>query len=155
MYVFDSNSFIELSHFYPDRFPSLWERINQYVNDGNIVSVREAYAEVTNTSDSGIFDVWIKKHKAIFKQPTSDEVMFVAEIFKIKNYTDMVRKKQILRGMPVADPFVIASGKVNDFCVVTEESFKENSAKIPNICKHFGVSCTNLEGFMKLENWLF
>jgi hypothetical protein len=57
--------------------------------------------------------------------------------------------------MPVADPFVIACAKIRGGTVVTEERLKPNAARIPNICQHFGIPCTNLEGFMQLMGWNF
>ena len=53
--------------------------------------------------------------------------------------------------MPVADPFVIALAKVRDGCVVTEETMRPNAAKVPNVCEHFGIEYTNVEGFMNKE----
>ena len=79
----------------------------------------------------------------------------VAEIFKVTHYQAMIRKKERLKGKPVADPFVIAKAKVCNGWVVTREKWKENSAQIPNVCEHFGVPCMNLEGFMKKEGWTF
>jgi hypothetical protein len=35
------------------------------------------------------------------------------------------------------------------------EKLKPNAAKIPNICKHFGVPCMTLEEFMGAEDWQF
>ncbi|MCZ6821218.1 MAG: DUF4411 family protein [Calditrichaeota bacterium] len=63
--------------------------------------------------------------------------------------------KQRLKGTPVADPFVIASARIRQACVVTEEGKKKNAARIPNVCEYFGVDCTNLEGFMERERWRF
>ena len=67
----------------------------------------------------------------------------------------MIRKKERLQGKPVADPFVIAKAKSLGGSVVTEERWKENSANIPNVCEYFGISCINLEEFMKKEDWTF
>jgi hypothetical protein len=39
--------------------------------------------------------------------------------------------------------------------VVTMEKFKPHAAKIPNICRHFGIACMTLEEFMGVENWRF
>lgn len=44
---------------------------------------------------------------------------------------------------------------VEGCAVVTVEQFKENGAKIPNICGHFGIECLSLEGFMEREGWQF
>jgi len=67
----------------------------------------------------------------------------------------MIRKKERLKGMPVADPFVIARAKILNASVVTEEKHTENAAKIPNVCNHFNIPCIKLEGFMKEEKWVF
>jgi hypothetical protein len=45
--------------------------------------------------------------------------------------------------------------KVRQGCVVTEEKLKKNGARIPNICEHFDVECTNLEGFIEQQKWEF
>lgn len=155
MYVFDSNSLIALSNFYPSRFPTLWNKIDNYVLSHRIISVREAWKEVTNTSDRNDFDTWINNNKAIFKVASAQEAKFVAEILQTKNFKDIIRKKQLLTGMPVADPFIIASARINNFTVITEESYRQNSAKIPNICRHFQIPYLNLQGFMEQENWIF
>jgi hypothetical protein len=39
--------------------------------------------------------------------------------------------------------------------VVTEEKHKKNGVTIPNICEHFDIPYTNLEGFMENEDWQF
>lgn len=62
---------------------------------------------------------------------------------------------QRLRGYPVADPFVVACARVRDGCVVTEEASRPNAARIPNVCGHFGVRCTNVEGFLREIGWEF
>ncbi|MFY9611452.1 MAG: DUF4411 family protein [Blastocatellia bacterium] len=64
-------------------------------------------------------------------------------------------QKALLKGTPVADPFVIAAAAVRGGTVVTQEQPKPNAAKIPNVCDHFGVAWTDLEGFMNQQNWTF
>jgi Domain of unknown function (DUF4411) len=76
-------------------------------------------------------------------------------IFSAPQFQNLVTQKNILAGRPVADPFLIASAKIKSGCVVTEEEIKEHAAKTPNVCEHFNVQFTNLEGFMKLEGWSF
>ncbi len=100
-------------------------------------------------------DIWVVKNKSIFKKASPEEMEFVSEIFLVPHFRNCVRKEHLWKGMPVADPFVIASAKINQACVVTEEKNKKNSAQIPNICDHFEIDCTNLDGFMEREKWLF
>ena len=55
----------------------------------------------------------------------------------------------------MADPFLIASANCCKGWVVTEEVLKPEAAKIPNVCQHFGVNCTNVAGFLEQQGWKF
>ncbi len=154
-YVFDSSSLINLfQHYYPERFPSLWEKFDDVVENENLTSVKEVFNEVSRRDDA--LSRWVKKQKArLFLNPTVEELHFVADIFKVKHFQGMIRKKMQYKGSPVADPFVIARAKILDAYVITEENYAKNSAKIPNVCKYFNIRCINLEGFMSQEDWVF
>jgi hypothetical protein len=155
VYVFDTSCFIILKSYFPTQFPSFWDKFDDFVEKGKIISVREVSRELETHSKRSFLEEWIKKNKAIFKIPNAEEMNFVKQIFQIQHFQYLIKRKSILSGTPTADPFVIASAKVHNGCVVTEEEFKENGAKIPNVCQHFGVDCTNLEGFLDREGWRF
>jgi hypothetical protein len=96
--------------------------------------------------------------------PTGAELLFVAEIFKIRHFQGLIGAQQRLKGTPVADPFVIACARINQATVVTEEGWqhagkslalKPNAAKIPNVCAHFKIPCIDLEEFMHQQGWTF
>ena len=144
-YVFDSGPLIDLfRYYYPERFPSLWEKFHALVFEGKITSVREVYNEIDSREDA-LAD-WAKEQKDFFFSPsTVEELKFVREIFNIRHFQAMIRSKERLKGNPVADPFVIARAKIFTSTVVTREVLKENSAQIPNVCKRFSISCINLE----------
>lgn len=145
-----------MSHYFPDRFPSFWEQMDAQVRDQAIVSVKEVLNELSvRLLRKSPLEDWLKAHKSIFRAPTAEETVIVRQIFQVPKFLDIVRNKQLLKGMPVADPFVVAAAKANNGCVVSEEVEKPNSAQIPNVCKHFGVDCTNLEGFMARVGWRF
>ena len=154
-YVFDSDSLINLfRHYYSERFPTLWEKFDVLVSEGELTSVREVFNEIGSSND--LLAIWAKEKKdTLFLESTTEEFRFVGEIFQVRHFQAMIRKQEILKGKPVADPFVIARAKISDACVVSQEKNTENSAKIPNVCKHFKISCINLEGFMEKENWTF
>jgi hypothetical protein len=155
IYVFDSSSFIVLSHYFPERFPSFWKRFDELVSKQRIISVREAYKELDVGVSKPHLRDWITVNKQIFVPPTAEETEFVREIFSVPHYQQLVKPKQRLTSNPVADPFVIAAAKMRNCCVVTEEAKKDNAARIPNVCEHFGVSFLGLEGMMEHENWEF
>ncbi len=154
-YVFDSDSLINLFwHYYPERFPTLWQKFDVLVSEGKIVSVREVFNEIGSSED--LLGAWAKEHKnVLFLESTTDELQFVSKIFQKRHFQAMVRKQERLKGKPVADPFVIARAKISGACVVTQEKNTEKAAKIPNVCEHFKIPCINLEGFMEQENWIF
>ncbi len=153
IHVLDTSSLIVLQHYFPDRFPTFWTNLEAAVSRGEVISVREVLKEFS-TPRQWLMD-WVKKHHDMFVTPTPDETAFVASIFQVRHFQMLVTETQRLRGQPVADPFVIASAKVRGGSVVTEESAKPNSAKIPIVCAHFGVPCTNLEGFLAARGWQF
>ena len=154
IYVFDSSPFIDLfRHYYPQRFPTLWENFNDLISRQTIVSVQEVRRELERKEDR--LSDWAGNHKELFLPPDVRESRFVAEIFKIKHFRVLIEKKEQYIEGPAADPFIIAKAKIIPGCVVTQEKLKANAAKIPNVCKHFDIRCVDLEGFMEQENWIF
>jgi hypothetical protein len=155
LYIFDTNAFIVLAHYFPSRFPNFWKELDRYVAEGRIQSVREVRHELDSYATKPHLEDWIEANKPIFKTPGADESIFVGKIFELPVFQGLIKKRNSLVSRPAADPFVIASAKINHGTVVTEEKLKPNGAKIPNVCKHFGIPCTNLEGFMETEGWVF
>lgn len=154
-YVFDTGAFIVLKNYYPATFTTLWGRIDTLAGNGTIVSVREVFNELHNYNDVDFIQDWAKQHKAIFAKPSNDELLVVQQILAIPHFQALIGNKAILKGTPVADPFIVAAGKVKATTVVTHEKFKPNAAKIPNVCEHFGVPCIDLEIFMEQQGWTF
>jgi len=154
IYVFDSGPLIVMfRHYYPERFPTLWEKFDELIDQESVVSVKEVSRELNGHVDS--LSDWVKDNNGIFLMPTPNEFLLVSEIFKIPHFQDLIRKQERLEGKPVADPFVIAKAKEIGGCVVTTEKYKPNSAKVPNVCERFGVEYMSLEDFMAKENWSF
>lgn len=153
IYVFDSDTLIKIfNHYYRNQFPSFWQKFDKYIADEKIISVRAVKAELQDRGDS-LSD--FVKQTDIFSIPSNDETNFVATIFQVSHFQLLISKKAVLQGSEVADPYLIARAKIENACVVTEEKFKPNAAKIPNVCAKFNVPCINLEGFMKREKWSF
>jgi hypothetical protein len=155
VYVLDTNSFLELQSYYPETFLSFWESFNALVEDGRILSVSESLKEIEHQATADHLIEWVDENKHIFAVPCAEEMLAVAEIFKVKHFQQVIGAKQLSRGMPVADPFLVARGLHLGACVVTEEALKPHAAKIPNVCEHFGVECTNMQGLMARERWRF
>ena len=154
IYLIDTNSFRELERYYPDVFPTFWKLFQAEVDGGDIVSVREVWRELEACPETNAI-AWAKANMGIFKTPSVPEAVFVSKIFAVPHFGQLISAKAQTTGQPVADPFLIAAAQVCGGTVVTQERIKPNAAKIPNVCEHFGIACTNFEGFLKTKGWSF
>jgi uncharacterized protein DUF4411 len=154
IYVFDTSSLIRLNSYYPDVFPGFWQQFDEVVASGDVVSTREVLRELERDDPDHVF-TWAQKNGSVFTTPTDDETNFVGRILAVPHFQQIIGTKARLTGTPVADPFVIACASARNGTVVTEERRKPNSAKIPTVCDHFGVSCVSFEDFMRATGWKF
>ena len=157
-YVLDNSTISQIYlAFYKDRFPSFWLRFDGLVASGRATSVRAVEVELNRLSKVSFAVQELKRlNRDFFSTPTSDEQNFVARIFGVQHFRSLIDAKAKQMGREVADPYIIAkAGASMDMCVVTEEKFSPNAARIPNVCEHFGIACINLEGLMEREGWQF
>ncbi|MBB5659553.1 PIN domain-containing protein [Brevundimonas halotolerans] len=155
MYVFDTSPLSTLfKNYYRARFPSLWNRFDGLVGDGHIVSTREVLREVDDGPVESL-RVWAADRSEFFHIPNASEGAFVAEIYRVAHFQQNIEQRKLLKGGRNADPFIVAKAASEGRCVVTMELYKDNAAKIPNICRHFRVDCLTLEEFMEREGWQF
>lgn len=155
MYILDTSSFRVLGNYYPDIFPTFWTQLAQAVSDGEVGSVRETRKELELQDASEHVAVWVSNNPLVFPSPTEQEMQMVAEIFRVKHFQQLIGEKQRLRGQPVADPFLVARAHDLGGCVVTEEAYKPNAAKIPNVCQHFGIECIDMKGLLTRLGWRY
>lgn len=155
MYVFDTSSFVVLKNYYPARFATLWQRLDAMVAAGELISVREVLRELDAYNDTDFVQDWAKQNRDIFQAPSAAETQEVQKILAVPHFQQILSRQAVLKGTPVADPFVIAAARVKGATVVTQEQLKPNAAKIPNVCQYFGVDYCDLEGFMASEGWSF
>jgi Domain of unknown function (DUF4411) len=151
MYIFDTNVFWAIGNFYPSRFPTIWAKIDELAENGVLMSVKEVRREIERNCPSDCIVEWVKNHHKLFPPPNEEESKVVAEIFKKEQYRNLVRREKMLKGIPVADPFIIAAAKVHKGCVVTQESPKPGGARIPTVCADLKVECIDLEKFLERE----
>ena len=156
VYVFDTSSFIVLSHYYEDRFPSLWEKISNQVQTDKFISVKEVFNEIEAYGPETDLKKWVRENKKIFQSMSEKESFIMSNLFKdYPKFQNMVNKKSRSKGNPVADPFIVAKAIHIKGTVVSEETFQKNGIKIPNLCKVKNIPCLKLKGFMEEHNWSF
>lgn len=159
IYVLDSNTISQLyKAFYRDRFPTLWNHFHSLVREGRICSVSEVEAELNNRDDIQWAVRELKDlNPQFFSVPTEAEQNFLSQVLAVPNLRNAIPSKSTKTGAPVADPFLVAKAGASlvECTVVTEETPSPNSAKVPNICDHFQIKRTNLQGLMQQEQWQF
>jgi len=154
-YVFDTSPFSVLfKNFYRKQFPTLWERFDELVEQGLIVSTREVAREIQDCPIENLRE-WAREHENLFTTPTAAEAAVVSRIFAVRHFQQNIERQKLYKGGKCADPFVVARAVVESAAVVTMESLRPNSAKIPNICERFEVSWFTLQSFMEREQWEF
>lgn len=154
MYVFDSGAFIHLfKYYYTDTFKSLWEKFNELVDSGKIISVIEVRRELEDHGDR-LAD-WVKNHNKIFLKPNQEEANVVTHIYSHVHFEHNIKKQNQMQYCNAADPWVVAKAKVNGYKVVSTEVYKKDGAKVPNLCEYEGVVHLSVEEFMKEEKWSF
>ena len=154
-YVFDTGPFIIMfRYYYRSIFPSFWSELERLIDARLITSTREVKRELERGEDEA--ENWCKQNRSLFVTPSNQELNFVAEIFKVPHFQNLMSRKDRNSKNPIADPFVIARSKcLNNSCVVTTERLKPNASRIPNICSYFDIECINLKQFMEFEKLKF
>src|SRR5471030_3082879 len=103
MYIFDTNVFTAIGHFYPSRFPTIWAKIDELALNGSLRSVKEVRREIETNCPFAHIEEWVKNHHDIFLTPSDEEAEVVAKIFQKEQYRGLVKRQNILKGLPVAD----------------------------------------------------
>jgi hypothetical protein len=152
VYILDTNAFYTLGNYYLSRFPTIWKQIDELVREGRFRSVKEVRNEIEHNCPFEHIERWVHTNRHIFWKPRQKEMELVAEIFRNRQFIGLIRRSQILRGLPVADPFIVAAAKIHDGTVVTQESDKAHAARIPRVCKEFNIACINMEQFLEKED---
>lgn len=155
MYVVDTGAFFSFGNYFPQHFPDFWKRVNLLAENGKFVSTREVRREIKGNFPFDHIVEWVKNHGDIFLVPSLEEQKIVRDLFALEKNRNLVRQQHILKGMPVADPFIIAMAKSRGAKVITRELAKPGATKIPNICADQKIECIGVEQFLDLEKLVF
>lgn len=124
--------------------------MDELSSKGDLISVREVYNEVLKNCPQEHLLLWVKKRKSIFVIPNEKEQRLILEMMKHEENRNLIKHNNILKGLPVADPFILAVAKCRNAIVVTKEGMKPG-ARIPNICRKMDVDCIKLKDFFEKE----
>ena len=94
LYLLDTNIFRELLEHFPRRgkiFEMVWERIEQGIMNGTILSVDECYNELTlHYDESNENYKWLEDRKKMFLNPSNEESLYIRDLFenpKMREYS--------------------------------------------------------------------
>ena len=150
IYCIDTSALIAAwyERYKPNRFPKLWEQLDQLITEGRLVSSTLVLRECSKQRSEELHG-WLKPREAMFITP--DETVQGQVDHIVNTYTGLVSAgKEKFQ----ADPFVIAQAKVNSYTVITEETGIGSLAKIPGVCNAMKVECINLMQLIDEEDWV-
>ena len=151
-YSIDTSSLIWAWRFayLPERFPSVWVRIETLIRCGDLKSSPMVLVELSRQEDA--LHAWAAAKPVMFIGLDEAQQEEVRKI--MASHTGIVQPGE---DRVNADPFVIALARCRGLVVVSEErrSGNPNTPKIPNVCAAIGVRCVNLLGLMADLGWTF
>ncbi len=152
IYILDTNIIRTLLNFFPKRgkrFEEVWEKIDEKIIAGEIVSADECYNELAKQfSDKTEQYQWFHARKDMFKNPNDRESVIISQLLDNPKMRETVHQKNILENRPSADVYIVAKAKALGATVVTSEKYKPNSAQLPNLCEEIGVPVIGYDDFM-------
>jgi len=146
-YILDANIFIEAKNRYYafNLCPGFWDSLLHHNSVGNLESIDRVKKELLEGKDN--LATWSKKSPDLFASTNSK--------FVVADYGDIIQWVQNQERFNDAakskfandpDAWVIAYAKANNAIVVTQEVSAPKSrkdVKIPDVCNHFNVKCTD------------
>ena len=149
-FVIDTSAFIKLDPYYLDVFPSLWNAIEELINQGRLISPQEVLIEIHEFYDDG-WNKWVKQHKKMFLDKKETQL----HASQIQNWYPGLTNKDGTK--TDADYYVIGLAKYmgNGWTVVTDESRKRANLRIPHVCEKMKIPCVDLHNFFKKCKWKY
>lgn len=155
IYLLDADSFIApYRTFYSFNIvPSYWEKVKPFLENGRILVIDSVKKEILKGGDR--LSDWLKSVSGLKSVSTSDmkTVSIYGSIIRFIDNSACYKKAALNRwSANVADPWLIACAKANDYVLVTFEQSAgklnpkapSSNPKIPDIAKEFGVETINL-----------
>jgi hypothetical protein len=153
-YCFDTSAFIHswVRTSPPDIFVTLWDRLDEKIADGGIVSPEEVLKELERVEGDTLL-AWVKERRNPLIIPLEADLQEKVGLIGAQYRTFVAGDAD----KNMADPWVIGLAMARDLTVVTQETKPGSSQKptIPHVCHHFGVPFVDSFEFMRREGWTF
>lgn len=148
IYCIDTSALIAAwyERYKPNRFPRLWEQIDQLVTAGRLTSSIMVLDECSRRSPE--LHTWLKERETMFLMP--DETIQKRVDHIVNTYKGLVAQG---KEKFAADPFLIATAETHGYTVITEETGPMSLQKIPGVCNDLKVPNINLMQLFDAEDW--
>jgi hypothetical protein len=159
LYIVDSNFFIQAHRaYYPlDVIKSFWIKVKQLSVKGSIKSIDKVKNEIYFHEDA--LKNWCDNNlpQSFFIESSS----FINEYIEIANWANSMNDFynpsaiQEFLAPDLADPWLVACAKANNYTIVTYEKSEPNRKsriKIPEVCNQFGVRYLNTVDLLRELN---
>ncbi|MBX7174426.1 MAG: DUF4411 family protein [Pyrinomonadaceae bacterium] len=160
IYCIDTSSLIHgwNEKYPPEVFTSLWNDIENLINSGDLVSTEEVLTELTAGNDD--LSVWASKQTNFFLPLDGKIQVEAANILADPINSKVIDTRKV--GKNEADIWVIATAKVNNLTVITDEKYVQpidvpNARKISirNVCENINIPHLNFLEFIKDCKWKY
>lgn len=162
LYIVDSNFFIQAHRaYYPiDVIQSFWTKVKQLAEEGKIKSIDKVKTEIySNASHEDELKGWCEDNLPNdFFLDTSSSVSDYTDIVVWANSMSNFYKRSAIQeflATDLADPWLVAHAKANNYTIVTYEKSEPNRKsriKIPEVCNQFGVRYINTVDLLRELN---
>lgn len=152
-YCIDTSALIDgWVRWYPkDVFPSLWEKIEALVTEGEIVAPDEVLHELERKEDS--LAAWAAERKDMFY--VLDEDLQKGGVRVLSEFPNLIDANS---SVTAADPWVIALASKLKATVVSGEKptgKPQSNPHIPDVCKHYRIKCIGMLELIREQGWVF
>lgn len=151
-YSIDTSAILDgwVRYYPPDIFPSLWEKLDGLIKDGQLRATEEVLVELERKLDE-VYQ-WARMRKDLFIPIDNQIQLVVADI--LKDHPELVGQR---KNRSTADAFVIALAQIERCTVVTGERATNSLKKphIPDVCAVLSIRCINLLQLMREQGWVF
>jgi len=138
VYTFDVSALMDgwKRYYPPDILPSLWDRLEEAIENSRIIAPIEVKLELERKDDD--LYKWVSNKDSMFREVTDETQQRIATI--VNQFPNFIPDRSV-DGI-WADPYVIAlAGETNSIVVTGEKIALSNARKlkIPNVCESLNI----------------
>lgn len=149
-YIIDTSSILSQKPTEPHRrqvYKSLWNKIDDYIKHGVIVTCSEVAEEIKDKS----IKEWLHAQRCCI---LDIDIEIQLNVRKIVSENPKMIEFTNGKGTSSGDAFLIATAMKYGLIIISEEN-QDKPTKIPQISKSYGIESVNITGLCDKEHWEF